>query len=364
MKKKMTVVGVLALAVAVTASQVGGTYAKYISQYGITDEARVAKWNFTGEVTSKTVDLFQQSYTNDNGTYVASSDAAKVIAPGTSGEYEFAVTGTAETNFKITNKTEIINNVKILGDNPATSEKETDYVLYDPLRFSVNGTDWMTSDEFNTEVAKGNGETVYAANTDASANGKIYWMWAFDSKANNGSHIVDELDTKLAEDVKTKGYNIKATITTTVEQTDEAATPATVKPATVSNIISAEDAKELAENWGYQAAKAKDVFFNGNELTGTIHKTTNPQAGVVMGSHSNTGYYYAVNIKVAEGQTITYYGKNSDGSTKTSTWTKTADNGDFTIMLSLNKDAKETPIKYLVDGKEYQISYANLVFAE
>ena len=150
MKKKMTVLGVLALAVAITASQVGGTYAKYISSYGTTDQARVAKWDFN-ETNTNTVDLFQQSYTNENGTFVASKDAYKVVAPGTEGEYSYSVKGTAEVNFKVVNTLKIENNVVLKDEN--------DNVIYDPIEFSTDGgKTWAKA----AEITAVNDKTVYS----------------------------------------------------------------------------------------------------------------------------------------------------------------------------------------------------------
>ena len=44
MKKKIAVLGTLLMAVVITGYSVSGTYAKYVSEIDIEDEARVAKW--------------------------------------------------------------------------------------------------------------------------------------------------------------------------------------------------------------------------------------------------------------------------------------------------------------------------------
>ena len=178
--KKMGVLAVLVMLVAVTLNAVGGTYAKYISTYGMTDEARVAKWDFT-ETSSKNVDLFKNSYTKDGNTVVASSDAWKVIAPGTEGFYQYQVSGTAEVNYKVSNTLKVTNNVKL--DNG-----------YDPLEFSVDGTIWLSADDFNTKYATDatTNAIVYPANSKAKVGGTIYWRWVFET-----GH--DDLDTQLGE---------------------------------------------------------------------------------------------------------------------------------------------------------------------
>lgn len=73
MKKKMTVLGVLLMVVAITSYSVGGTYAKYISAFDAADEARVAKWtvDFEEDSTYTINDLFKESYTyGSNGIVV------------------------------------------------------------------------------------------------------------------------------------------------------------------------------------------------------------------------------------------------------------------------------------------------------
>ena len=348
MKKKMTVLGVLALAVAITASQVGGTYAKYISSYGTTDQARVAKWDFN-ETNTNTVDLFQQSYTNENGTFVASKDAYKVVAPGTEGEYSYSVKGTAEVNFKVVNTLKIENNVVLKDEN--------DNVIYDPIEFSTDGgKTWVKAAEITAVDSK----TVYAANTEATAGGQIAWRWAFDN--DEADHIVDDYDTILAEKAVKENLTIKATIETTIEQTKEAPTAGpSVKYASVSNIIPAADAKDLATNWGYVASNAKDVYFTGNQLMGSIKETTTAKSAEMMGAAAATGYYYAVNIKGETGYKLTFSGAN--GNDKTATF----DGDSLSIMISLRESGNQV-FKYSVytdqDVKvgDYQIDYSGLTF--
>lgn len=119
MKKKTMAFGGLLMAVAMTGYSVSGTYAKYISQVDLVDEARVAKWelNATDKNNNKigeTIDLFASSYTNDGKTYVSSLNCSttgegenaktvcdKVVAPGTKGDYTAKLTGKMETRFQL-----------------------------------------------------------------------------------------------------------------------------------------------------------------------------------------------------------------------------------------------------------------------
>lgn len=103
--KKMGIVAVLVMLVAITLNSVGGTYAKYISKIDMTDEARVAKWhmdltNGNGSGNYK-LDLFDTSYVYDvdGKEYVKSVDTDKVVAPGTKGESSFEITAKSEVRY-------------------------------------------------------------------------------------------------------------------------------------------------------------------------------------------------------------------------------------------------------------------------
>lgn len=103
--KKMGIVAVLVMLVAVTLNSVGGTYAKYISKIDMTDEARVAKWhmdltdgNGSGNYN---LDLFDTSYVYNGKEYVKSVDTDKVVAPGTKGESSFEITATSEVRYTV-----------------------------------------------------------------------------------------------------------------------------------------------------------------------------------------------------------------------------------------------------------------------
>ena len=245
MKKKMTVLGGLLMAVAITGYSVSGTYAKYISSMDMTDEARVAKWSIAMTdkgTTTETADinLFANSYTNAGGKYVQAIDTDRVVAPGTSGFYEFDLNATIETNYTL--------DFKLLADSDLTEEEKnagkkgsvnnvllteteikaklgetlpksiTDALVevggqkvYSPLLFRVTtyATDgtatkstWVTYDKLvetfdkaisgNTYDVNGNltGLLVNAPTTAANEkikSAKIEWVWTFDDKltANN-----------------------------------------------------------------------------------------------------------------------------------------------------------------------------------
>lgn len=280
--KKMGVLAVLVMLVAVTLNAVGGTYAKYISQYGVTDQARVAKWDFR-DISTNQVDLFQSSYTNNNGTYVASSDAWKVIAPGTSGSYSYDVSGSAETNFKVSKKLAVINDVVL---------KDADEnVYYDPIEFSTDGTNWMNADDFNA-ANPATADVVYAANTYASVKGTIYWRWQFET----GHDALDtELGTKAA--ANPEDYVISAKIEATVEQTEEAATSHPYVKAS-NKLTEAQYAEAVA--LGYKPDYAVTTF-NGKQIFGDVNEYTDDTLKTWYNVAGVENYFYALNMTAPAG---------------------------------------------------------------
>lgn len=83
-----TCVLVLALLAVLSVSSVGAYAATYASR-----DPQVLFLDATsGQEVTQTMDLFQNAYINDQGqTVVVSEDGSKVVAPGTSGSYSFAV---------------------------------------------------------------------------------------------------------------------------------------------------------------------------------------------------------------------------------------------------------------------------------
>lgn len=184
MKKKTMAVGGLLLAVAMTGYSVAGTYAKYTSSIDLTDEARVAKWEFTAkdggnckEITgvyneqtgqmdgtrwecqeTNKLNLFADSYTYNNDTklYVKSFDGDKVVAPGTQGEFkarfggamevrhDFKLSFTADKEVAVYYK-EVTENGKTKLDIKSfkTAEEEANlktagYTKYSPMTYTLN----------------------------------------------------------------------------------------------------------------------------------------------------------------------------------------------------------------------------------
>ncbi len=350
--KKMGVLAVLVMLVAVTLNAVGGTYAKYISTYGMTDEARVAKWDFTKN-SSKNVDLFKNSYTKDGNTVVASSDAWKVIAPGTEGFYQYEVSGTAEVNYKVSNTLKVTNNVKL--DNG-----------YDPLEFSVDGITWLSADDFNTQYATdaATNAIVYPANSKARVGGTIYWRWVFET-----GH--DDLDTQLGEKAVKENLTVSAEIGATVEQTQDAATATTDADGnaivaksyvSVTNKLTAEEKAEIVA-LGYKTDYA-NVTFNGRELKGTVKEYTDTQLLYWFGVAGSPNYFYALNFDVPAGYKLI----NTTTPTEKTLVDNTAgaDVKTGTVIINLIESQGKFGYKLVnadaTDEQSYEIDYSGLTF--
>ncbi len=181
MKKKLSILAVLVLAVAISAYSVGGTYAKYTSTItGTSSTARVAKWGFTvggnpitNSFSFNLFDTLKEADTTTAEGDVTSSNDDKVVAPGTGGQFALSLTNAGEVNAAYTIDYEVTNVSGI------------------PIEFSINGTDWTTS---LADVT-----TPVAINIGGTAPITIYWRWAFtgDASANYTATQNDGTDTTL-----------------------------------------------------------------------------------------------------------------------------------------------------------------------
>lgn len=366
MKKKTIAFGGLLLAVAITGYSVSGTYAKYISNVGFTDTARVAKWDFKldSKDVSKTsnydINLFEDSYLVTGSTtakkVVSSEPGIKVVAPGTEGVYSFGVTGTAETNYTVSMNVSIDNEIKV------TSGKTT----YNPIMFSIDGgKTWMTDDKLKAALEKlYNPNTVYPANYALETNTAIQWKWDFEGDKTNNA-----LDTELARLQK----SITISVDFTVTQSDKAASKTIVTNTMVPILTKNVAASELAEfkRNGYDATKVADVKFNGKTLTGSIDLNDSDKLKAYFGNDATaTGYYYPVALTGLNTGTKVYFGR----AVKKEVTLTDADKGRVDFLFSIYPDEKDAnkiiPIKIVVGtdakGKEITkditIDYSKLVF--
>ncbi len=202
MKKKLTVLAAMLVAVVVTGYSVSGTYAKYTSEFtGESNSARVAKWEFSvneGTVDSEdfTFDLFDALLDSDGSeeTDVESADSDFVIAPGTQGSVEINLANDSEVNAKAVLAISSVDNLGGI-----------------PVEFSFDGQTWFTEADIATntttdiEVNMNGGEEVAT----------LYWRWPFNDSTLTGKTDAD--DTALGIDGTD---TITVSISVTAEQID------------------------------------------------------------------------------------------------------------------------------------------------
>lgn len=228
MKKNntMRVAAGLAVAALLSTCLVSGTYAKYTTSKGSSDNARVAKWGV--EIAANGGSAFSGKYAKDDVTFTKGDNAVvaqgsyNVVAPGTKGEFKAAtVSGKPEVAVRVDNEAKITLNGWI-GDAGHPNG------FYCPLTFKVNGkaVDLSNCDSadavqnaIQTAVHATSGD--YAAGTELSnANSaNIEWAWAFENGNDEAAKkATDEKDTALGD--LAAAPTISIAVTTTVTQID------------------------------------------------------------------------------------------------------------------------------------------------
>lgn len=198
-KNKVLLLGIITVFVAIfSLTLVSGTWAKYTSTVSGADTAKVAKWAWkvndadltlgttTGTVQFNLFDTVLDTATGNDGkpdTDVKPGTETPIIAPGTKGSFELKVTNASEVNGTLKVKLE---------QSGATV----------PLKFSTNGTAYVSLAELNTSlestaVGFGTTETI-----------TIYWMWAFED-----AEGTDATDTTLG--IAGEEVTVNATLTFT-----------------------------------------------------------------------------------------------------------------------------------------------------
>ena len=193
MKKNvmMRVASALLVAVLMTTCAISGTFAKYTTSDTASDNARVAYWGVTVEVTGE--NAFAKKYddtASDSGVKVVSD--TEVVAPGTEGTLAtVAITGTPE----------VMVNVNVAVDLELVGWVIDTNVEYCPLVFTVGATEIKqtgTIEEFEeaveTAVINELKKENVTVGTNLADNLTVSWEWAY----TNGDEA-DVKDTKLAD---------------------------------------------------------------------------------------------------------------------------------------------------------------------
>ena len=153
----MALIALLIIFVLATGALIG-TLAKYATSNTASDDAVVAKF---GLDVPNTIDLFSDSYTNVESDV----DDKKIIAPGTSGQYKFEITGTSEVAYKVSAN--------------ITVEYSEEWGEYAPLKFSVNGTNWTNLEDFKENLSNALANETMAPGEAYANTQTIYWEWPF-----------------------------------------------------------------------------------------------------------------------------------------------------------------------------------------
>ena len=170
-KKRSGLLIILAIFLLVSAIAFVGTFASYITSRNVSDNAAVAKFGLN---IPATINLFSDSYTNVQ----ADTEGKKIIAPGTNGQYKFAVNGTAEVAYKVSADIVVIYSDEWSG--------------YEPLEFSVDGIVWTDFARFSEDIGNALESAVMPPNSTYENTQTIYWRWPFSVSESN-----DEKDTEM-----------------------------------------------------------------------------------------------------------------------------------------------------------------------
>lgn len=363
MKKKMTVVGGLLMAVVLTGYSVAGTYAKYIDTASVSDSATVAAWNLTANAT-QTKNLFDT--TENNAT------VNKRVAPGGANTTDFTVgvTGDAEVTYDVDVKIAVENNAMLeLTDEIKASGITAEFMAKYPLLFAnIGGKDYYTPVQFTVSGTKADDSSAVnvttnkvdalqtAINDIVGTNGgtvTLGWSWAFEQATDTA--IFDYLDTTLAKQASDKTIQITASAT---------ATQTTGENVKVNDVeIVKATAKDVAEAKtafsAFNEADIAGVKLVGNKLTGSISENTALNDQFSSNTNDQTGYYY---LLVVKGTANTSFTVKNNGINVTKTQTIGADGQEELLLALSNAEGANKTIEITMAGNTTTIDYSGLQF--
>ncbi len=193
--KMMRIASVLLVAVLLSTCAISGTFAKYTEQKTASDSARVAKWGVSVSVgTDEDKDVFDKTYAVDTAgvitTTVSSED--KVVAPGTSGSIQFAISGKPEVATQVT--VDPVGTWKDICLPASVSNAAEDY---NPVKFSLtkDGTEVPNAKDISLDAMKSvlDGlDAYYEPNSDSlAATYVLSWVWEFGDGPNDPNDVYD-----------------------------------------------------------------------------------------------------------------------------------------------------------------------------
>ena len=196
----MRVASVLLVAVLLSTSVISGTFAKYTTQAGGTDDARVAKWGFK-PTTISFEDLFK---TTAEANKAVSGNTEDIIAPGTQGSASFGFTFGGENGITAPEVayTFTVSTEGSLCDSFIAANKN--------IQWKLDNGDWGTYDALISAIKALAGDTSgskqytpnqlpAAFNTTGANTHTIYWQWLFEDTAQTPNiYYVNETSKAIA----------------------------------------------------------------------------------------------------------------------------------------------------------------------
>lgn len=250
MKKNrmMRLASVLMVLTLLSTSVISGTFAKYITVVESSDSARVAKWGITMGLEEGTAgratEVFVDKY-DAIANPTVDGQGTDVVAPGTAGSVKYVVDGTPETDYKVTFKGTMVNEIYLgvgtykykaaAGDNVEyIGMDEVVTTNYYPLKWTVTvattlgevtgGWTAGTAQTFNTldEAMDTLSDAVvtFDSNETCDLEVTVAWAWAFEGQD-------DQMDTILGDiiannsDLTLVGADYSTNVGYTLEMTAE-----------------------------------------------------------------------------------------------------------------------------------------------
>ena len=219
MKKNrmMRLASLLLICVLLTTSVISGTFAKYVSNVEVEDEARVAYWGF-GKAPAITFDLFDGQYVDaTNGLTVKSEDGDNIVAPGTKKESKFGFAYTDNVNDAI-EAPEVaytfVVDAEITGEYDALDDNENffwtlDGKQYETVAKLLEAIEGLDGNKSENRYEPGQLPAAFGVGSEHT----IGWEWVFSTDSDH-----DAVDTEMGN--ADPLANVAITISITAEQID------------------------------------------------------------------------------------------------------------------------------------------------
>jgi hypothetical protein len=181
----------------ISTAMLGGTFAKYTSEYAGQDTALIAKWEVTPIVASAsdgttvlgtdTLDLFSHLYDANMLQKITVGGVDEyIIAPGVEGDFFINIANTSDVAAKITFE----------------FDEDDGTAVGVPIEYSLNDTDdWGTLAELKADLEAlpadaSNDAMANVTETDGTVSATVHWRWAFEQDT-AAPEVGDTADTLI-----------------------------------------------------------------------------------------------------------------------------------------------------------------------